>query len=60
MNKQNSKFNVRVMTGAAMLSAVAFVLQYLEVSLPFMPFFIKLDFSDLPALIGAYAYGPLA
>jgi riboflavin transporter len=48
------------MTGAAMLSAVAFVLQYLEVSLPFMPFFIKLDFSDLPALIGAYAYGPLA
>ena len=25
-----------------------------------MPFFIKFDFSDLPALIGAFAYGPLA
>lgn len=53
-------FSTRVMAGAAMLSAVAFVLQYLEFPIPLMPGFIKFDFSDLPALIGAFAYGPVA
>lgn len=43
-----------------MLTAVAVVLQYIEISIPIMPSFIKLDFSDLPELIGAFAYGPLA
>ncbi len=43
-----------------MLTAAAIVLQYLEVPIPFIPSFIKLDFSDLPELIGAFAYGPLA
>jgi len=50
----------RVMAGVAMLSALAFVLQYLEFPIPIMPGFIKFDFSDLPALIGAFAYGPIA
>ena len=52
--------NVRLLTGTAMLSAVAFVLMYLEFPIPVMPAFVKLDFSDLPALIGAFAYGPVA
>ncbi len=44
-----------------MLTAVAVVLQYLDFPLPMLiPPFIKFDFSDLPALIGAYAYGPIA
>lgn len=43
-----------------MLTAAAVVLQYLEIPIPFIPSFIKLDFSDLPELIGAFAYGPLA
>lgn len=51
---------VRVLTGTAMLTAVGVVLQYLEISIPFIPSFIKLDFSDLPELIGAFAYGPVA
>lgn len=51
---------VRVLTGTAMLTAVGVVLQYLEISIPIMPSFIKLDFSDLPELIGAFAYGPVA
>lgn len=50
----------RMLVGAGMLSAVAFVLQYFEIVIPIMPSFIKFDFSDLPALIGAYAYGPVA
>ena len=44
-----------------MLSAAAIALQYLEFPLAFIiPSFIKFDFSDLPALIGAFAYGPVA
>ena len=44
-----------------MLTAVSVILQYLDFPLPMLiPPFIKFDFSDLPALIGAYAYGPLA
>lgn len=43
----------------AMLSGIAFVLMYLEIVVPFMPAFIKFDFSDLPALLGAFAYGPV-
>ena len=51
---------VRVITGTAVLTAVAFALQFLEFPIPIIPSFIKLDFSDLPALIGAFTYGPLA
>lgn len=43
-----------------MLTAAAVVLQYLEIAIPIMPAFIKLDFSDMPALLGAFAYGPVA
>ncbi len=44
---------------SALLSVVGFILMFIEVSLPFMPFFIKLDFSELPALIASFAYGPV-
>ena len=37
---------------AAMLTAVAAVLQFVEFSIPLVPSFIKLDISDLPALLG--------
>ena len=50
----------RRLTGIAMLSAVAFALQFLEFPSPIMPAFIKLDFSALPELLAAFAYGPLA
>ena len=51
---------VRTLTGTAMLTAVGVALQYIEISIPIIPNFIKLDFSDLPELIGAFAYGPVA
>ncbi len=54
------KINTRKLTATAMLTAVAVVLQYIELPAPFMPPFIKLDISDLPELIGAFAYGPVA
>ena len=43
---------------SAIFSAVSFILMLLQFSVPVMPGFIKLDFSELPALIAAFAYGP--
>ena len=49
------------MAGSAMLSALAVVLQFIEFPIPMLiPPFIKFDLSDLPPLIGAFAYGPVA
>ena len=56
----NTVSRTRKITVTAMLSALAFVLQFLEFGIPIMPSFIKLDFSDLPALIGAFALGPVS
>ena len=47
------------LTASALLGAVGFVLMAIEISVPIMPSFIKLDFSELPALIAAFSYGPL-
>ena len=54
-----TRANVRKMTVTAMLSAVAFVLMFLDTAVPFMPSFIKLDLSELPALIASFALGPV-
>lgn len=45
---------------AGMLSAVAFVLMYVEFPIPaLIPAFVKLDVSDLPELLAAFALGPV-
>lgn len=51
---------IRKMTFTAMLGAVATVLMFVDFSVPFMPSFIKMDISELPALIAGFAYGPLS
>lgn len=50
---------IRRITVTAILTAMAFVLMYLEVPLPFMPPFLKFDFSEVPVLVGAFALGPV-
>ncbi|MCR5824773.1 MAG: ECF transporter S component [Lachnospiraceae bacterium] len=52
--------NTRMMCTGAMLAAIAAVLMFLDFPLPFLPSFYKIDFSELPVLIGAYAMGPVA
>ena len=43
------------------MGALGFVLMLLEFPLPFLiPAFIKFDFSELPALIAGFAYGPIS
>ena len=57
MTKINTKWMVKV----GMLSAVSVVLMLFEFPLPFIaPPFYELDFSEVPVLIGAFAFGPWA
>ena len=52
---------VRNMTVTAMLSAVAAVLMFFDFSLPmFIPSFVKMDISELPALLAAFSMGPVS
>ena len=60
MTRQSAAARTRLLAGVGMLTAASVVLQYLEFPIPVMPPFIKFDFSDLPALLGAFAYGPVA
>ncbi len=52
--------DIQKLTMIAMLSAIAFVLMFFELSVPIMPWFIKMDLSELPALIGAFSLGPIS
>ena len=58
-SKKTKKLNIRALTLTGVMGALAFGLMMLEFSIPIMPAFIKLDFSELPALITGFAYGPL-
>lgn len=52
--------SVRTVSMTAMLAAVAYLLAFLEFPVPLSPSFARMDCSDLPALIGAFAFGPLS
>lgn len=52
-------FSTRKMAVTGMFSAIAMILHMLDFPLPFAPFFYRLDFSELPVLIGAFAFGPV-
>ena len=70
MNKANTKtevqagrkekINARTIAQIGMLGAVALVLMLFEIPRPFAPSFYKIDFSEVPVLIGSFAMGPVA
>ncbi|MBE3591839.1 MAG: ECF transporter S component [Thermoanaerobacter sp.] len=53
------KTKTQAMVKVGFLSATAFILMYLEFQVPLFPGFLKLDFSDVPALVASFAMGPL-
>ncbi len=65
MKRASDENNVTVhtargITTTALLGAVASILMFLNFPLPIFPAFIKMDVSDAPALIAAFAMGPAA
>ena len=53
-------FTTRSIALAGIFSAFAAVLHLLDFPMPFAPGFYKLDFSEVPVLVGSYALGPTA
>lgn len=53
-------FGTRKVAMIGMFSAIAMILHIFDFPLPFAPEFYKLDFSELPILIGTFAFGPAA
>ncbi|MDD6037784.1 MAG: ECF transporter S component [bacterium] len=60
MNEKKKKiWTTQTLIVTAMLAALAGVLMSLEIPLPMMPPFYKLDFSDVPSLIALFLMGPV-
>ena len=58
MGKKN--MNLRRFVTIAMLGSISFVIMLLNFPLPGLPTFLKIDFSDVPALIAVITMGPVA
>ena len=55
-----TKWSIQKLIYTGMLAAVAGALMSLEFSVPMMPPFYKIDFSEVPVLVGCFAMGPFA
>lgn len=57
----NKKPNIRKLTTIAVMSAIGAILMFVEFPIPFLiPAFVKFDFSELPALLATFVFGPTA
>lgn len=52
--------SIRMITMVALLSAISYIMAFMEFPVPLTPSFARMDFSDFPALIGSFAFGPVA
>lgn len=55
---RNKKLSILIKI--SILSAMAFILYLIEIPVPIFPNFLKFDISDVPAILGAFALGPVA
>jgi len=58
--EKRKRLNVKAYVSIGMLSSIAYLLMLLNFPLPIFPNFLFVDFSDIPALIAALVFGPLA
>lgn len=58
--REKRQQRIRYLAVTGMLSALSAVLMMISFSVPFMPSFIKLDFSEMPALVASFSLGPWA
>lgn len=60
MNINKSSSNLVKMIVLSLMAAVSLVLFFVSFPIPLMPPYLKIDFSDVPALIAALIFSPLA
>ncbi len=59
MNTKKKIWTTQTLITTAMLAAIAGVLMSLEISIPLIPSFYKVDFSDVPSIIALFLMGPI-
>ncbi len=52
--------NTQMLVKLSMFSSIGFILMLLNFPLPFLPEYLKIDFSDIPALLAALLFSPMA
>jgi Predicted membrane protein len=60
MEQKKNKIGIRKITQIGLLAAIAALLMWFELPLPFAPPFYKIDLGDVPAMIGTFSMGPVA
>lgn len=56
--KRRNWVSTRTITITALLASISYILAFFEFPVPLSPSFARMDLSDIPALIGAFALGP--
>ena len=51
--KEKKRISTKIIAQIGVLGAIAMVLMLFDIPLPFAPTFYKIDFSEVPVLIGA-------
>lgn len=54
------KFDLSTQLKITLLGVMAFIIMFLEMPIPIFPAFLKIDLSDVPALIAGFSLGPVA
>ena len=58
--EQKNKISTRTLATGGILTAISIVLTFFKTPLPLIPSFLELNVSTIPALIGGFAFGPVA
>lgn len=56
----NKKINLSTQLKITLLGVIGIIIMFLELQIPIFPSFLKIDLSDVPALMAGFAFGPLA
>ncbi|SHK52932.1 ECF transporter S component [Tepidibacter formicigenes] len=60
ISAKKSFFSTSSLVKISILSVLSYLIMFIEIPVLFFPVFLKLDFSDIPAIIGGFALGPVA
>ncbi|ADO76597.1 ECF transporter S component [Halanaerobium praevalens] len=52
--------NLKKLVLISIFSALAFIIMLFSLNIPLFPFFLKIDFSEVPAMLLGYLFGPAA
>ncbi|MGM0411484.1 MAG: ECF transporter S component, partial [Bacillota bacterium] len=55
----DNNLKIRKLVLISIFSALSFIIMLFALNIPFFPFFLEIDFSEVPAMILAYVFGPL-